>query len=108
MGMNETPPAWARSTAWCCDPSRPAYSSTSWFSYGDGCGKGMQASVPVVRQNAYVPKPPKYRGKVILNRRKPFELFLKFGGGIFDMHFQVHRLVIMFEGKRRPKSVHPD
>ena len=45
----------------------------------------------------YVPKPPQYRGRVLLDRRKPFELFLKVGGGLFWFHLQVGRLVITFD-----------
>jgi len=52
----------------------------------------------------YVPKPPKYKGRVILARSKPFELFLKFGGGIYAMHFQVHRLTITLLSRRLKKK----
>ena len=49
----------------------------------------------------YVPKPPQHRGRVLLDRREPFELFLKFGGGLFLLHFHIGRLVIMIDPKRQ-------
>lgn len=49
----------------------------------------------------YKPRKPKYNGWVILNRRKPFELFLKFGGGIFFLHFQIYKLTITWDAGRK-------
>ena len=50
----------------------------------------------------YKPKHAKYNGRVLLDRRKPFELWLKIGGGIFAFHFQIHKLTITWEsGKLR-------
>jgi len=48
----------------------------------------------------YKPKPPAYEGRTIFNRTRPFELFLKFGGGIYTVHFQCGRLVILLEPRK--------
>jgi hypothetical protein len=37
------------------------------------------------------------KGYVLLDRRKPFELWLKMFGPIYDIHFQVGRLAITLE-----------
>lgn len=47
----------------------------------------------------YKPKPPKQRGRVLLDRRRPFEMFLKLGGSIYTVHCQIGRLVITWEEK---------
>lgn len=51
----------------------------------------------------YRPKPLCHKGRTVLDRRKPFELFLKFGGGLFTVHFQCGRLVIVLESKAKKK-----
>lgn len=44
----------------------------------------------------YKPKKPKSQGRVWIDRRKPFELFLK-TGGIFAFHLEVHRLCVTLD-----------
>jgi len=51
----------------------------------------------------YKPKRPKGREYRLLDRHRPFELFLKFGGGIYTVHFQFCRLVILLESKARKR-----
>jgi hypothetical protein len=43
-------------------------------------------------------------GKIWLDRRKPFELFLKTGGGVFLLHCQVWRLSVTFEPNRKKRA----
>lgn len=62
-------------------------------------GRAVDASM-----KEYKPRRPANPGKVLLDRRRPFELFLKFGGGLFSFHLQVHRLVVMVEPRPGARS----